>query len=202
MFPHKKFLRKMQLMKLSRRRKPRKVHSEPISTSISGELTNSNCNITCSKRLDSKRRREIIAEYGRILKKHSSCIERETDLPFPKDLIRQAIYEELLENPENELTSHLEIAFAQLEAFLPDHEYHIMQQFKLTGNFAESLAKSGNPGDIIKSARCLKKVKGDHAVRIQERVSEKIQKRLQQIRSFRISDYEICSPFCHSTVRS
>jgi hypothetical protein len=133
--------------------------------------------------LGAEQRWEIISGYSLVLEKCSSSVEKESDLPFPKNLIRKAIYEELTENPDGELRSHLEIAFVQLESFLPPEEYKVVQDFELASRLAQEMAKSGNPRDIIASARILSQVPGDRAVRIQEIISREMQKRLEEIRS-------------------
>lgn len=135
--------------------------------------------------LDEDRRWEIISAYGHLLEKCSSPVEREEDLPYPKKVIRSAIYEELRENPDSEFRSHLEIAFAQLESFLPQTDYRVIEDFKYASKLALDLARSGDPVNVIASARILKQGKGERALRIQEKISEKMRERLAQIRSAR-----------------
>ena len=133
--------------------------------------------------LDCERRIEIIAAYAHVLEHCSSPVEPESALPYPKELIRQAIHDELTENPETEFRSHLEIAFVRLESFLPAVEYEVLSNFKMADMKAIEVAKSGTPRDIMASARILQEVKIDWAVSIQERISEEMQKRLEQIRA-------------------
>jgi len=128
------------------------------------------------------RRWEIISTYGRVLEKRSSSVEKEADLPYTKRLIRRAICEELLENPDMELRAHLEVAFARLESFLPPEDYQVIQAFKDASNRAQEMASKGDPQAIITSARILKRAKGDKAVKILEKISEMMRKRLEQIR--------------------
>ena len=126
---------------------------------------------------------KVISSYGRILEKCSSPVENECQLPFPKGVIRRAICQELFDNPDPDLRGHLEVAYAQLESFVPPEEFQVIQDFKLASSLAHEIAKSGEPDDIIASARILKDSKGDRAVKITERISEKMRKRLEQIRS-------------------
>lgn len=133
--------------------------------------------------MESEFRGEVISSYGRILEGCSTAVEKESELPFPKDLIRRAIYQELRENPDNDVRSHLEVAYAQLESFVPPEEFQVIQDFKRAGSLAQEMAKSGDPGDIIASARILKGAKGERAVKIEEKISEKMRRRLDQIRS-------------------
>jgi hypothetical protein len=147
--------------------------------------------------LDQRLRREIIAVYGQTLEICCNPVEREADLPFPKGLIRQAIYEELLENPATDLRAHLEVAYIRLESFIPNDEYGILQEFKSAGALAEKKARAGNPESIVASARILKQVKGDKAMMIQEKISRKMRFRMQQIRMMNRSLFKAgssCNP--------
>jgi hypothetical protein len=106
----------------------------------------------------------------------------ETDLPYSKEMIRKAIYEELSENPQSESRSFLEIAFVQLECFLPPEEFKVVHDFKRASVVAQEIAKTGAPRDIVASADILSGVKGEKAVRILEKISRKIRKRTTEIR--------------------
>jgi hypothetical protein len=133
--------------------------------------------------MDSEFRWKVISSYGRVLERCSSPVERECQLPFPKDIIRRAICQELFQNVDPDLRNHLEVAYAQLESFVPPEEFEVIQDFKLASSLAQEIAKSGEPSDIIASARILKKAKGDKAVKIAETISEKTRRRLEMIRS-------------------
>jgi ribosome maturation protein Sdo1 len=151
--------------------------------------------LTCQKTsplgsgLESERRREVISAFEKVLEKYSSSVEQESNLPYPKEVIRQAIFEELSENPADEIRSQLEIAFVQLETFLPIDEFRVIKEFRLAGDIAQEMASTGDPSAIVASARILKDAKGDRAVRIQEDISEKMRRRLQQIRSIGVPDF-------------
>lgn len=133
--------------------------------------------------MDSEQRWEIISRYERLLEKCSTSVASEADLPYPKTLIRRAICEELIENPDSEMRSCLEIAFVQLESFLSPEEFKIIHDFKRASLLAQAIAKSGDPGDIVASAEILSKVKGDKAVRIHEKIAKKIRRRIAEIRA-------------------
>ena len=133
--------------------------------------------------MENEFRWQVISSYARILEGCSSAVEKESELPFPKELIRQAICRELHENPDTDVRSHLEVAYAQLESFVSPEEFQVVQEFKLASSLAQEVAKSGDPGDIIASARILRGAKGERAVKIEEKISEKMRKRLEQIRS-------------------
>ena len=137
--------------------------------------------------MDGAMRWRVISSYGHTLERCSSPVEKESQLPYPKEVIRRAICQELFENPDPDLRGHLEVAYAQLESFVSPEEFQIIQDFKLASSLAHEIAKSGEPNDIIASARILKKAKGDSAVKITESISEKTRKRLEQIRSVGMS---------------
>lgn len=130
---------------------------------------------------DRNLRWKILSAYRRVLRSCSSTVEKESLLPFPKETIRGAIWAELLENPCGEYRGDLEVAFVQLESFVPDEEFRVIEEFKRASSIAQELAKTGDLGDLILSARILKNARGDKAVRIQERITEKMRKRQRQI---------------------
>jgi hypothetical protein len=133
--------------------------------------------------MGAEQRLEVISRYERLLERNSAPVAMDADLPFPKELIRKAICEELLENPDSEMRSYLEIAFVQLECFLSPEEFKIVHDFKRASLLAQEMAESGNPLDIVASAEILSKVKGEKAVRILEKISKKIRRRIAQIRA-------------------
>jgi hypothetical protein len=138
---------------------------------------------------NTEQRGEIISRYERLLEKYSTSVASEVDLPYPKEMIRRAICEELIENPDSEMRSYLEIAFVQLESFLSAEEFKIVHDFKRASLLAQEIAKSGDPRDIVASAEILSKVKGEKAVRIHEKISKKIRRRIAEIRAITLPVY-------------
>lgn len=132
---------------------------------------------------DASCRAAILAAYEKILESHSTPLNRASALPFSKEAIREAIREELAENPENELRNHLEMAFVQLESFVPPDEYQLVEDFKQLSCAAQKMARSGDPKDVMESWKLVKQISGDQAVRIFENISEKMRRRLKEIRS-------------------
>jgi hypothetical protein len=128
-------------------------------------------------------RYEVISRYGRLLEKTPSPVGREADLPYPKAVIRKAIYEELWENPDSEQRNFLEIAFVQLECFLPPDEFKVVYDFKRASTRAQELAGSGKAKDIVASAGILNQVEGEKAVRILEGMSRNMRRRILEIRA-------------------
>ncbi|MGA2400298.1 MAG: hypothetical protein ABSG91_01160 [Syntrophobacteraceae bacterium] len=129
-----------------------------------------------------RERRKTVASYRELLEKWRAPVGPESVLPFPKRRIAAAIYRELMDHPTDDRRTDLEIAFVQLESFIPDVEYRILCEFKNAGTLAYELAATGGPYNIVAAVRLLKKAKGDSAVRIQQRISRKMRCRREQIR--------------------
>lgn len=128
-----------------------------------------------------ERRWEIILAYLRALEGMTDCVAVESDLPYSKEVIRRAILEELREGQNMDLWNYLEIAYVQLEAFIPYEEYRVIADFKYTSEIAMEMAFSGDPTSIIRSAQLIKRVKGDWAIRIQEKIYENMLQSQQQV---------------------
>ena len=126
-------------------------------------------------------RGEIIAAYFRVLDQMKTSIGVESDLPYPKEIIRLAIMQELAENSSSDSKS-LEIGYVQLEAFIPLAEHRILQDFKNASRFTQDLVENADPATIMISAGIMRNVKGDRAVQIQEKISERMRERLTQIK--------------------
>lgn len=145
-------------------------------------IMDSDSTLAANPVLSAKQRRKVIATYAKTLEKHASSCELELHLPYSKAIISYAIYAELQENPDGEWSSQLAVAYVQLEAFVSPAEYRIVKEFKAACAEAEQMARSGNPADIIESAKILRRAHGSRAVRIVERISEKMRKRFEQVK--------------------
>ena len=135
------------------------------------------------KRLYRERQRTI-ASYEELLEKWREPVGPESALPFPKGLIAAAIYQELMDNPTCDRRTDLEVAYVQLESFIPDEKYWILSEFENACALARELAATGQPDYIVAAVRLLKKAKGGSAIQIQERILQKMQGRLKQIKSY------------------
>lgn len=124
-----------------------------------------------------ERRSRIILSYLRVIEDMRGPIAVDCDLPFPKEQIGQAILCELAEDPDSDLRRRLEIAFVLLESFIPYEEYRVIEDFKSASLWAMQIADMGDPTSIIRSARIVRKAKGDSAVRLQEKIYKKMRKR-------------------------
>lgn len=134
------------------------------------------------QQLDVDQRRMIIFDYFQKLEAMMGPTALDSDLPYSKELIRRAILDEIVENPNGELRSQLEIAYVQLESFIPYDEHRAIAEFKAASVLSQEMADTGDPTSIIKSVKMIKREMGDRAVSIQERVSENMMQRLAQIR--------------------
>ncbi|MGC9193964.1 MAG: hypothetical protein ACP5IL_00750 [Syntrophobacteraceae bacterium] len=122
-------------------------------------------------------RSRIISAYLQVLEKQKSPLAADLMLPFPKEQIAQAILSELADNPECDLRKQLEIGYVLLESFVSYDEYRVVEDFKNASFCAEQIANPRNPSSILKSARIMKRVWGERAVKVQERIHERMQKR-------------------------
>lgn len=119
----------------------------------------------------------IISAYLQVLDRTKSPLAADLELPFPKERIAHAILSTLSDDPESDLRKQLEIGYVLLESFVSYDEYRAVQNFKKASLCAEKIADSQDPSSILRSARILKKARGERAVRIQEKIHEKMKKR-------------------------
>ncbi|MCK7514655.1 MAG: hypothetical protein MZV70_68770 [Desulfobacterales bacterium] len=75
------------------------------------------------------------------------------------------------------------MAYVQLESFVPVDEYQLVEDFKQQSRAAQTIARSGNPRDIMESWRLVKQISGDRAVEIFETMAEKMRRRLDEVRN-------------------
>ena len=73
----------------------------------------------CHRDLTHERMWRIISAYLLVLEDMKGPIAVDSELPFPKELIGQAILQELADDPEGDLRRRLEIAYVRLESFIP-----------------------------------------------------------------------------------
>jgi hypothetical protein len=124
-----------------------------------------------------EQRASIVRAYLKVLENMQGPIAVDDELPFPKELIGQAILCELAEEPECDQRHRLQIAYILLESFIPYEEYRIIENFKRLSLCAQQLADMADPTSILRSAQMMKKVDGDYVVELQEKIHEKMRKR-------------------------
>ncbi len=135
-----------------------------------------------------EKRWRIISAYLLVLENMSGPIAVISDLPYSKERIGEAILQELTEDPESDLRRQLEIAYVQLESFIPYKEYLVIEDFKDASLRAQRIADMGDPTSILMSARIMRRAKGDSAVRLEEKIYEKMNLRHLQLQRLR----EVC----------
>jgi hypothetical protein len=141
----------------------------------------------CLLGLDYEQRWEVISAFLEVLEKLSAPMGIESDLPHSKERIRLAIFQELVENPNSEFRDQLEIAYMQLEVFIPYDDYKTITDFKNASLKAQEMTDPADPTSVLRSVGIMKKAKGDRAVKIQEAISEKMMERIAQIRELGVT---------------
>lgn len=136
-----------------------------------------------------EQRSRIICAYLEVLEDMRGPIGVDSELPCPKEQIGKAILRELAEVPEGDSRRRLEIAYVQLESFIPCEEYWVIEDFKSASHFAEQIADMGDPTSILRSAGIIRRVNGDSAVRLQEKIHEKMTERQLQVLKLRESSF-------------
>ena len=79
----------------------------------------------------------------------------------------------------------IEIAYVLLESFIPHEEYRVIEDFKDVSLRAQEAADMGDPTSILRSVRIMSNAKGESAVRLQEKIYEKMKARHLQIQQLR-----------------
>ncbi len=73
-------------------------------------------------------RANIIKEYNKVLENREYTVGRDSDLPFPKELIRKAIFQELLNPTYKSLIQDLETAYLEIETFVCKKDFEIIKK--------------------------------------------------------------------------
>ncbi len=138
-----------------------------------------------------EQRTKIISSYGEILKHRKSFALLELSLPYPKELIRQAIIEEILISNDLDILNALEIAFCELEWFVSQEDYELLKIYYET--FNKEIVENPSYDDMNKIFNELKEntdviEKASQLFsKIQQQSKERI-KQLQNIRELRIEN--------------
>jgi len=134
-----------------------------------------------------EQRSRIICAYLQVLEEMRGPIGMDSELPCPKEQIREAIFRELADDPGGDLQHWLEIAYVQLESFIPCEEYRVIEDFKAVSRFVHQIADTGDPTSILRSAGIIRRVNGESAVRLQEKIHENMSKRHMEVLKLRES---------------
>ncbi len=135
-----------------------------------------------------EQRSRIICAYLQVLEEMRGPIGMDSELPCPKEQIREAIFCELADDPGGDLQRWLEIAYVLLESFIPCEEYRVIEDFKAACRCAQQIADMGDPTSILRSAGIIKRVNGESAVRLQEKIHEKMSERHLEVLKLRESN--------------
>jgi hypothetical protein len=134
--------------------------------------------------MDAATRIEIISAFGQHLEARKSNFGRESELPYPKELVRQALSEELIRPTMPELIDAMEVGFVLLESFVSDAEYAVVQRFEQVVAQGQLLKQSG---DINATDAFVKEAKAasDPMLTIMKRTSSLEEARRQQLLKMR-----------------
>ena len=135
-----------------------------------------------------EQRFHTICAYLQVLEEMKGPLGVDSELPCPKEQIREAIFRELADDPDGDLQHWLEIAYVLLESFIPCEEYRVIEDFKAASLFAQQIADMGDPTSILRSAGIIRRVNGESAVRLQEKIHEKMSKRHLEVLKLRESN--------------
>jgi hypothetical protein len=127
----------------------------------------------------------IICAYLQVLEDMGGPIGVDCELPCPKEQIGEAIFRELAGDLEGDLRRRLEIAYVLLESFIPSEDYRVIEDFKTASRFAQQIADMGDPTSILRSAGIIRKANGESAVKLQEKIHEKMSERQLQVLKLR-----------------
>lgn len=136
---------------------------------------------TAGETMSADQRARIIEAYGAALNsRRSSTVGHDSELPFPKDRIRQAILEELKEtSPEN--VDVLEVGYVELESFVSDDDFEAVVAFEKAVAQARALMASGNPEDTERAAQLISEAP-ERAGQVQQEIITRQEQRLRELR--------------------
>mgnify|MGYP001103337434 CR=1 FL=1 len=141
--------------------------------------------------MDAKSRQAIISAYGKALQNRAYSCGKESDLPYPKNIIRQANAEELLMgNLDEKEHNAFEVGFIELESFIPDEEFKPIKAWEDNLRKGQEMIKEKPPGKIDQKnlvdelAKMISKMPFPEDTN--KRVLERMYKRLEQIQAIKI----------------
>jgi len=136
--------------------------------------------------MDEKTRKAIIQAYGAKLAASTYSCGKERDLPFPKNLIRQALAEEILTGKhDRDFRNNLEVGFVELETFIPDADFEQIKAWEDTFQKGQAIIKKAkNPNDVVDRVADLIGEKS-FPLHIQSEISKRMKMRLEQIQAMK-----------------
>jgi hypothetical protein len=80
--------------------------------------------------MDAQTRDKVVSAFGAHLEAKKLQFARESDLPFPKEVIRQALAEAIVYETNPRLVEAIESCFLFLEDFVSDEEFIVVQRYE------------------------------------------------------------------------
>ncbi len=152
----------------------------PFARRFSGEQMEFFCDSAACEQ-----RRQIIFAYLEVVENMGGPLAPDSDLPYSKEQIGEAILQTLADDPDSDLRRRLEIAYILLESFIPCKDYRMIEDFKNASRRAQDIADVGNPTSILMSARIMKTAMGERAVKLEEKIYEQMNARHFQVQKIR-----------------
>ncbi len=85
------------------------------------------------------KRDKIISLYTEVLEKRKYSAARESDLPYPREIISAAILEEISVTRDRTKINSLEAAYLELESFVSERDFNVIREYE------EALSRSRKP---------------------------------------------------------
>ncbi len=123
--------------------------------------------------MDAITRAEVLRSYGTILAKSKNTVALKKSLPFQREVIEQAILDELRTNPHIELREQLKVAFLSLDIFVADEEFKIAKEYE---HITEKVTALPHTADAeLRELFSAMELVAESYVRMQRQVQEKQQ---------------------------
>lgn len=129
-------------------------------------------------------RTEVLAAFKNTLQNRRLSVGRESELPYPKELISHALCEELVHPTDPETLDALEVSLSELESFLPDEEFELVCQYEEAFANADRLMKKGDAESIQQAGSLIAGVPKE-AREIRQKIIQRQKERIEQIRNIR-----------------
>jgi len=153
--------------------------------------------------MDHTRRQAIIAEYGKLLREHSTTSISEDDSRLPKYLVRHTLLEELRQT-ENPVTSqHLETLLTRLAMVRPAQEHFVYEKYD---NLTEQVrwANSHYPDIAAREQEELSRFRTERLAPILEKVEAEqieLQRAIAAVKNGSLADSELAASFDQGLIK-
>jgi hypothetical protein len=115
----------------------------------------------------------------------SFAVAPESKLPFPKDVIRRAIVEEFLEETDPDRSELLASGYIELEGFLPDEAFELVQAVFTEFFSTQPLLESSDPDEQKRAHEIFKRLPLQRFNEIQQDMLKRMNERLKDIQALR-----------------